>query len=129
MGGPADDRAGEAGELTLAEVAARADVSAATVRRWVAKGLVPGYEGHWTPAAVAYVRVVARLRALVFDEGGEELGQVLEFKTYPTVDVLVVSAKDGGRPWEVPLVEAVVRRVDADAGIVTLATLEGVERS
>jgi adenylate cyclase len=26
-------------------------------------GLVPGFEGHWTPAAAAYVRVVARLRA------------------------------------------------------------------
>jgi adenylate cyclase len=53
----------EAGELTLADVAARADVSATTVRRWVDKGLVPGYEGTWTPAAAAYVRVVARLRA------------------------------------------------------------------
>ena len=53
----------EAGELTLAQVAARAGVSPATVRRWVEKGLVPGYEGSWTPAAVAYVRVVARLRA------------------------------------------------------------------
>jgi adenylate cyclase len=63
VGGPADDRAAETDELTLAEVAARAGVSAATVRRWVGKGLVPGYEGHWTPAALAYVRVVARLRA------------------------------------------------------------------
>jgi adenylate cyclase len=55
---PAEDR----GELTLAQVASRAGVSHATVRRWVAKGLVPGYEGRWTPAAAAYVRVVARLR-------------------------------------------------------------------
>ncbi|HEX4186523.1 MAG TPA: adenylate cyclase regulatory domain-containing protein [Solirubrobacteraceae bacterium] len=51
------------GELTLAQVAARAGVSPATVTRWVKKGLVPSYEGHWTPASVAYVRVVARLRA------------------------------------------------------------------
>jgi adenylate cyclase len=51
------------GELSLAQVAARAGVSPATVKRWVTKGLVPGYEGSWTPAAVAYVRVVARLRA------------------------------------------------------------------
>jgi adenylate cyclase len=50
-------------ELTLAQVAARAGVTAATVRRWVERGLVPGYEGTWTPAAAAYVRVVARLRA------------------------------------------------------------------
>ncbi len=58
MGEPA-----EPAELTLAQVAARAGVSPATVRRWVGKGLVPGYGGSWTPAAVAYVRVVARLRA------------------------------------------------------------------
>jgi adenylate cyclase len=51
------------GELTLAQVAARAGVSAATVRRWVARGLIPGYQGSWTQAGAAYVRVVARLRA------------------------------------------------------------------
>ena len=45
------------------------------------------------------------------------------------VDVLVVAARDGGRPWEVPLVDAVVKGVDLDAGIVTLASLEGVERA
>ena len=50
-------------ELTLAQVAAHAGVTPATVRRWVQKGLVPGYEGRWTPSSVAYVRVVARLRA------------------------------------------------------------------
>jgi adenylate cyclase len=60
---PADDPVGEADELTLAQVAARAGVSPATVKRWLQKGLVPGYEGSWTPSAAAYVRVVARLRA------------------------------------------------------------------
>ncbi len=53
----------ETGELTLAQVAARAGVSAATVKRWLARGLVPGFDGRWTPSALAYVRVVARLRA------------------------------------------------------------------
>jgi len=60
---PADDPAEEPRELTLAQVAVRAGVSPATVKRWLKLGLVPGYDGHWTPAAVAYVRVVARLRA------------------------------------------------------------------
>lgn len=60
---PADDPAGETGELTLAQVAARAGVSPATVRRWVAGGLIPGHDGSWTPAGAAYARVVARLRA------------------------------------------------------------------
>jgi adenylate cyclase len=53
----------EGGELTLAQVAARTGVSPATVKRWVSRGLVPGYDGRWTPTAMAYVRVVARLRA------------------------------------------------------------------
>jgi adenylate cyclase len=48
--------------LTLAQVATRAGVSAATVRRWVREGLVPQYEGVWTPAAASHVRIVARLR-------------------------------------------------------------------
>ncbi len=67
--------------------------------------------------------------ARVVVDGGPELGRVMELKTYPTVDVLVVAAADGGRPWEVPLVDAVVKHVDIDAGLVTLATLEGVERA
>jgi adenylate cyclase len=49
-------------DLTLAQVAARADVSPATVRRWVREGLVPQYEGEWTPAAASHVRIVSRLR-------------------------------------------------------------------
>jgi adenylate cyclase len=59
---PSEAPSSEPGELTLGQVAARAGVSAGTVRRWIAKGLVPGYEGRWTPAAAAYVRVIARLR-------------------------------------------------------------------
>jgi adenylate cyclase len=58
-----DDPISHTGELTLAQVAARAGVAPATVRRWVDGGLIPGYEGTWTPAAAAYARVVARLRA------------------------------------------------------------------
>ncbi|HEY4426764.1 MAG TPA: adenylate cyclase regulatory domain-containing protein [Solirubrobacteraceae bacterium] len=60
---PDPDSAHEPGELTLAQVALRAGVSPGTVRRWVAMGLVPGHDGRWTPAAAAYVRVIARLRA------------------------------------------------------------------
>jgi adenylate cyclase len=60
---PAEPVPPRAAEPTLAQVAARAGVSPATVKRWIAIGLVPGYAGHWTPAAAAYVRVVARLRA------------------------------------------------------------------
>jgi len=57
------DSVGAEPELTLAEVAARAGVSTGTARRWVQMGLVPGFDGRWTLAAAAYVRVIARLRA------------------------------------------------------------------
>ena len=59
------------GGPTLAEVAERAGVSAATVRRWVKEGLVPQYDGAWTPPAVAQVRIVGRLR-----ERGHTLEQI-----------------------------------------------------
>lgn len=59
--------------LTLAQVAARAGVSAATVRRWVREGLVPQYDGTWTPAAASHVRIVARLR-----ERGHTVAQIRE---------------------------------------------------
>jgi adenylate cyclase len=60
---PEPEQPDRASELTLAQVAERVGVSPATVRRWVRRGLVPGYEDSWTPTAVAYVRVIARLRA------------------------------------------------------------------
>lgn len=63
MAKPGDDRSSTHGELTLAQVAARVGVSPATVRRWVQRDLIPGFDGSWTPAAVAYVRVIARLRS------------------------------------------------------------------
>jgi adenylate cyclase len=58
---------------TLAQVAARAGVSAGTVRRWVKEGLVPQYEGEWTPAAASHVRIIARLR-----ERGHSVQQIRE---------------------------------------------------
>jgi 16S rRNA processing protein RimM len=59
---------------------------------------------------------------------GVELGRVKELRSYPSVDALIIAAADGGRDWEVPLVEAFVRSVDVDAGIVELSTIEGLER-
>jgi 16S rRNA processing protein RimM len=70
-------------------------------------------------------------RVVVEVEGEEprELGRVVAMRAYPANDTLEVTASDGGRPWEVPLVDAVVRSVDVAAGLVTLHTLEGVERA
>ncbi len=52
--------------VNAAEVARRAGVTPATLRRWVADGLVPGAPRKagvdWPPIAVAHARIVARLR-------------------------------------------------------------------
>jgi adenylate cyclase len=52
--------------VDTAEVARRVGVTPATVRRWVADGLVPGAPRkpgvRWPPIAVAHARIVARLR-------------------------------------------------------------------
>jgi 16S rRNA processing protein RimM len=70
-------------------------------------------------------------RVVVPEGEGEPrlLGRVVELRTYPSVDVLVVEATDGGAPWEVPVVDAFVQSVDARAGVVTLSTVEGLERA
>jgi adenylate cyclase len=60
-----------AAELTLTDVARTLSVSPATLRRWVADGIVPLRDGEWTPAALAQARLVARLRAR-----GHSLAQV-----------------------------------------------------
>lgn len=73
-----------------------------------------------------YVCDVAGARVLV--EGVGEIGRVSDLRSYPSVDVLVVKAGDGGKDWEIPLVDAYVGRVDSAAGLVTLKTLEGLER-
>jgi 16S rRNA processing protein RimM len=70
--------------------------------------------------------------ARVFLDDGKaparEIGRVKAVRTYPTAQVLEVEDGAGGRPWEVPLVEGVVREVDVEGGRVTLSTMEGVER-
>jgi adenylate cyclase len=48
--------------LPAAEVAREIGTSPATLRRWVDRGLIPQFEGAWTPPAVAHARVVARMR-------------------------------------------------------------------
>ncbi len=58
-------------ELTLGEAARRAGVRPATLRRWAETGVIPQYDGTWTPAGVAHARIVARLR-----ERGHTLRQI-----------------------------------------------------
>jgi adenylate cyclase len=48
--------------LSLTEVARRAGVTNSTLKRWADTGVIPGYDGEWTPAAAAHARIVARMR-------------------------------------------------------------------
>jgi adenylate cyclase len=82
----------EAREPTLAQIAVRAGVSQATIRRWVREGLIPQHEGSWTPAAAAQVRIVARLRERGYtleqiraasESGRLALGDVEDFLSAP----------------------------------------------
>src|SRR5262249_14972295 len=52
----------DAETISLAEASRRSGVSAATLKRWAADGVVPVRRGHWTAAAAAQARGVARLR-------------------------------------------------------------------
>ena len=49
-------------DLTLSTVARRAGVTSSTLKRWAETGVIPGYDGEWTPATAAHARIVARLR-------------------------------------------------------------------
>lgn len=59
---------------------------------------------------------------------GARIGEATELLSYPSVQALRVKADDGQGDWEVPLTQAFVGEVDTAARVVTLVTLEGVER-
>jgi 16S rRNA processing protein RimM len=69
---------------------------------------------------------------VVLDDGTEpprSVGHVRALRSYPASEVLEVEPVGGGAVLEVPLVEAVVSGVDVVAKVVTLATLDGVEKA
>lgn len=57
--------------------------------------------------------------------GGELYGEVVEVRTHPTLDSIVIRTKDG-QVVEQPLAEPWLEKVDTRAGEVTLANLDGV---
>src|SRR5580704_4462192 len=48
--------------LSIHEAAERVGVAASTLRRRARQGLLPRYDGSWSPAVVSHARIVARLR-------------------------------------------------------------------
>jgi 16S rRNA processing protein RimM len=57
------------------------------------------------------------------------IGKVRELRNYPSIDALIVQAADGGKDWEIPLVDVFVESMDLVGGTVLLKTIEGLERS
>ena len=115
-------------ELTLKQVAARAGVTQATVRRWVKEGLVPQYEGTWTPAAASHVRIVARLR-----ERGHSVERIKEASqsgklAFGYIDELLPSSearytlREAARELDVD--EQLIERLVAAMGLNALSTEE-----
>lgn len=115
-------------ELTLKQVAARAGVTQATVRRWVNEGLVPQYEGTWTPAAASHVRIVARLR-----ERGHSVERIREASqsgklAFGYIDELLPSSearytlRQAAR--ELDIDEALIERMVAAMGLNALSSEE-----
>jgi adenylate cyclase len=47
---------------SAAQVAREIGTTPATLRRWIARGLIPQYDGSWTADVVAHARLVARMR-------------------------------------------------------------------
>ena len=118
----------KATELTLEQVAARAGVTRATVRRWVKEGLVPQYEGTWTPAAASHVRIVARLR-----ERGHSVSTIREASqsgklAFGYIDELLPSSearytlREAARELDVE--EALIERLVSAMGLNALSTEE-----
>jgi adenylate cyclase len=128
--GSADDAPDDhkASELTLKQVAARAGVTQATVRRWVREGLVPQYKGTWTPAAASHVRIVARLR-----ERGHSVQRIREASqsgklAFGYIDELLPSSearytlRQAARELDVD--EQLIERLVAAMGLNALSTEE-----
>ena len=57
--------------MTTEEAARRIGVTPATLRRWARQGVIPQYDGEWTPAVIGQGRVVARMR-----ERGHSLAEI-----------------------------------------------------
>jgi adenylate cyclase len=113
-------------ELTLEQVATRAGVTQGTVRRWVKEGLVPQYEGTWTPAAASHIRIVARLR-----ERGHSVKRIREASqsgklAFGYIDELLPSTearytlKQAARALDVD--EALIERLVAAMGLNALSS-------
>ena len=101
------------GGLSLQDAAARVGVSPATLKRWARDGLIPEYDGGWSPGAIGHARVVARLR-----ERGHSLKDIRRATeegrlAYGYIEELFPSVEDG----DYTLREA-AKETGLDAGLI-----------
>src|ERR1700729_3194411 len=92
--------------LSIEEAAERVGVAVTTLRRWAREGLLPRYDGSWSPAVVSHARIVARLRERghslkdirqATDEGRLAYGYVEElFDTGEDVYTLARASRETG---------------------------------
>ena len=112
------------GGVSLKEAAAKAGVSAGTLRRWAREGVIPQYDGDgsWPPGAVSHARIVARLRERghslqdirrATEEGRLAFGYIDEL--FPSIDDRVYTVRQAAR--ETGLEPALVERVVAALGM------------
>src|SRR5947209_7562065 len=107
--------------IPLHEAAERAGVTPGTLSRWAREGLIPRYDGSWSPAAVSHARIVARLRERghslreirqASDQGRLAFGYVEElFDTGEEVYTLEEASRQTG--LEPALIERVVAALGA----------------
>jgi adenylate cyclase len=110
------------GGIPLQQAAERAGVSVGTLRRWTREGLIPQYDGEWSPGAVSHARIVARLR-----ERGHSLQDIRRATeqgrlAFGFMDELFPSDADGSytvsqAARETGLEPALVERVVAALGV------------
>ena len=94
------------GALSIDEAAERVGVAVTTLRRWARDGLLPRYDGSWSPAVISHARIVARLRdrghslrdiRQASDEGRLAYGYVEElFDTGQDAYTLAQAARETG---------------------------------
>ena len=110
-------------------MARRAGVSPGTLRRWAEHGLIPGYDGRWTPAAAAHARLVARLR-----DRGHSLEQIraatesgparLRLRRGPLPARRAAATRSTRRPKQSGLEPALIERVVGRGRVQRAATVE-----
>lgn len=121
--------------MNTGEAARRAGVRPATLRRWAREGLIPQYNGSWTPAAVGHARVVARMRERghslreirqATDEGRLAFGYVdLLFAPSEASYTLARAARETG--LEPALIERITTALGISASQVDSMTEEDVQ--